>query len=148
MRRVLIGWFLCLGTGMAPVLAGDCAANAAMDSPVTVAPAGSTHVPAPPEQASAADNTAQRARPEDCLTTTQPPASASSTPAPTGSADYQPQTRFDNTPWRFDMSQNGKRMTADEFSAWMEARGVRVAKGAPGVAAPPAPAVAPEPDKK
>lgn len=46
------------------------------------------------------------------------------------SAVYQPKTPYDNTPWRFDMSQNGKRMTADEFTAWMKARGVRVAKGA------------------
>ena len=37
--------------------------------------------------------------------------------------------QFDNTPWRFDMNQNGKRMTADEFDAWMKARGVRVAQG-------------------
>ena len=51
-------------------------------------------------------------------------------------ASYKPQTQFDNTPWRFDMNQNGKRMTADEFDAWMKARGVRVAKGAPPVAAP------------
>lgn len=53
--------------------------------------------------------------------------------------------------WRFDMTQNGKRMTADEFDAWMKARGVRVVKG-PEVAAPapePAPvAPAPEPPKK
>ena len=35
------------------------------------------------------------------------------------------------------MSQNGKNMTADEFSAWMKSRGVRVARGA---ATPPAPA--------
>ena len=67
---------------------------------------------------------------------------------PNDPAAYKPKTEFDNTPWRFDMSQNGKRMTADEFSAWMKARGVRVARGAapavvpavPGVAAP---AVAP-----
>lgn len=45
-------------------------------------------------------------------------------------AAYKPQTEFDNTPWRFDMSQNGKRMTAEEFDAWMKSRGVRVAKGA------------------
>lgn len=45
-------------------------------------------------------------------------------------AAYKPQTEFDNTPWRFDMSQNGKRMTAEEFDSWMKARGVRVAKGA------------------
>lgn len=39
---------------------------------------------------------------------------------------YQPRTAFDNAPWRFDMEQNGKRMTAAEFDAWMVARGVRV----------------------
>ena len=52
-------------------------------------------------------------------------------------ASYKPQTAFDNTPWRFDMNQNGKRMTADEFDAWMKARGVRVAKGAQPVAPAP-----------
>ncbi|MGV8932890.1 MAG: hypothetical protein ACOH1R_12375 [Luteimonas sp.] len=60
---------------------------------------------------------------------------------PNDPAAYKPQTAFDNTPWRFDMSQNGKRMTADEFSAWMKARGVRVAKGA----APVAPVAVPAP---
>lgn len=63
---------------------------------------------------------------------------------------YKPKTQYDNTPWRFDMNQNGKRMTAEEFDAWMKARGVRVAKGA-GAAAPapaaPAPA-APAPEAK
>ena len=34
------------------------------------------------------------------------------------------------------MNQNGKRMTADEFTAWMKAKGVRVAKGAAPVAVP------------
>jgi hypothetical protein len=58
---------------------------------------------------------------------------------PNDPAAYKPLTEFDNTPWRFDMSQNGKRMTAEEFDAWMKARGVRVAKGngAAAVAAPP-----------
>lgn len=58
-------------------------------------------------------------------------------------AAYKPKTEFDNTPWRFDMNQNGKRMTAEEFDAWMKSRGVRVAKGAAPAAAPavqPAPA--------
>lgn len=78
---------------------------------------------------------------------------------PNDPAAYKPQTAFDNTPWRFDMSQNGKRMTADEFDAWMKARGVRVVKvkpaapvtvpaatsgvadaAAPGTAVPAAPA--------
>jgi len=70
---------------------------------------------------------------------------------PDDPAAYKPKTEFDNTPWRFDMSQNGKRMTADEFSAWMESRGVRVAKGAapapaPAPAAAAAPGVAPATD--
>lgn len=33
--------------------------------------------------------------------------------------------------YRFDMSRNGRRMTADEFDAWMKANGIRIAKGAP-----------------
>ncbi len=59
---------------------------------------------------------------------------------PNDPAAYKPRTEFDNTPWRFNMSQNGKNMTADEFSAWMKSRGVRVARGAAPAAVP---AVAP-----
>ena len=62
---------------------------------------------------------------------------------PNDPAAYKPKTEFDNTPWRFDMSQNGKRMTAEEFDAWMKAKGVRVAKGAPAAAVPVAVPVAP-----
>lgn len=61
---------------------------------------------------------------------------------PNDPAAYKPKTEFDNTPWRFDMSQNGKRMTADEFDAWMKARGVRVVGRnpvAPAVATPVVP---------
>ena len=36
---------------------------------------------------------------------------------------------------RFEMTQHGQRMTADDFDAWMKARGIRVAKGAPAPAA-------------
>lgn len=67
---------------------------------------------------------------------------------PNDPAAYKPKTAFDNTPWRFDMTQNGKRMTADEFDAWMKSRGVRVVKGTPApVAAPPPVAVPAEPAK-
>ena len=45
---------------------------------------------------------------------------------------YVPLTKDDNTPWRFDMSQNGKQMTSVEFDAWMKAKGIRVATGKPG----------------
>ncbi len=51
-------------------------------------------------------------------------------------AAYQKRTEFDNAPWRFDMNQNGKRMTADDFTAWMEAKGVRVVSRAPDAATP------------
>ena len=44
---------------------------------------------------------------------------------------------------RFDMRQNGRKMTAEEFDAWMKARGVRVVKARPAPAATPAPAEAP-----
>ncbi len=66
---------------------------------------------------------------------------------PNDPAAYQPKTEFDNTPWRFDMNQNGKRMTAVEFDAWMKSRGVRVAKGPLRAVVPVAvePALEPEP---
>ena len=59
-------------------------------------------------------------------------------PASGAAAAYVPKTKDDNTPWRFDMSQNGKRMTSAEFDAWMKAKGIRVATGKPATAAAPA----------
>lgn len=44
-------------------------------------------------------------------------------------------TRDARGAYRFDMSQNGRRMSADEFDAWMKANGIRVAKGSPGARA-------------
>ena len=42
---------------------------------------------------------------------------------------------------RFYMTQNGRRMTADDFDAWMQAKGIRVAKGKQAAPTPaPAPA--------
>ena len=65
---------------------------------------------------------------------------------PNNPAAYKPKTEFDNTPWRFDMTQNGKRMTADEFDAWMKARGVRVVPKRAATQTPPAtPAPPPKP---
>lgn len=34
-------------------------------------------------------------------------------------------------PNRFEMTRNGKRMSADDFDAWMKARGIRIAEGKP-----------------
>ena len=67
-------------------------------------------------------------------------ATAPATPGAASAAAYKPETAFDNRPWRFNMTQEGKRMTADEFDAWMKARGVRVVgrKDAPATPATPA----------
>ena len=59
-------------------------------------------------------------------------------PAVANGAGYVPRTAFDNTPWRFNMNQNGKRMTVEEFDAWMKAKGIHVASGKPAAAAVPA----------
>jgi hypothetical protein len=40
-----------------------------------------------------------------------------------------PQETRDGLAGRFYMTQNGRRMTADDFDAWMQAKGIRVAKG-------------------
>ncbi|RRN56537.1 hypothetical protein EIM48_08385 [Pseudoxanthomonas sp. SGNA-20] len=40
--------------------------------------------------------------------------------------------------YRFHMEQEGRRMNADEFDAWMKSRGVRIATGKPGQAPVPA----------
>jgi hypothetical protein len=87
------------------------------------------------DESQSVDQVLLRLRIEGCR------AVAKAMPAPTAidpndPSVYKPKTEFDNTPWRFDMSQNGKRMTAEEFDAWMKARGVRVARGAAPVAVP------------
>lgn len=76
-------------------------------------------------------------------------ATAAATQPLSGAAGaYQPKPG-DAQAWRFNMTQDGKRMTADEFDAWMKARGVRVVQGpAKPAAPPPPPAPAPEPPKK
>lgn len=58
-------------------------------------------------------------------------------------AGYVKQTEFDNTPYRFNMTQSGKRMTADDFDAWLQANGYSAgrraapASEAPAAAEPP-----------
>lgn len=46
------------------------------------------------------------------------------------------EVRIDTSEYRFDMQQNGRVMSADEFDAWMRARRVRVATGRPGTPDP------------
>ena len=49
---------------------------------------------------------------------------------------YQKQTEFDNTPYRFNMKP-GEKMSAEQFDAWMESRGIRIvrAKAEPAASA-------------
>lgn len=101
------------------------------------------------DEALSVDNVLLRIRQDGCraVANARP---AGSVVDPNNPAAYKPKTEFDNTPWRFNMTQNGKRMTADEFDAWMKARGVRVV-GRKDATAPatgePAPAQTP-PAKK
>lgn len=99
------------------------------------------------DEALSVDSVLLRIKLEGCQATAHAAPAAS-----VGTADdraaYKPRTEFDNTPWRFNMSQNGKNMTADEFAAWMTSRGVRVAKGAATVPAAGATPPAPSDEKK
>jgi hypothetical protein len=94
------------------------------------------------DEALSVDNVLLRIRLDGCRAMAK--ANMTSVAKPGDPAAYKPRTEFDNAPWRFDMTQNGKRMTADEFDAWMKARGVRVVgrKETPAAAAP-LPAVTP-----
>ena len=52
--------------------------------------------------------------------------------AAAGPATPQPAAADPDRQYRFDMRQDGKVMTADQFDAWMASRRVRVATGKPG----------------
>lgn len=68
---------------------------------------------------------------------------------PNDPAGYKPKTQFDNTPYRFNMTQNGKRMTADDFDAWLKANGYSAGKRKDTSVPAPAPAApAPTPVEK
>ncbi|HVI58580.1 MAG TPA: septal ring lytic transglycosylase RlpA family protein [Luteimonas sp.] len=61
------------------------------------------------------------------------PATATQAPAAaTGAAATAMPAAGSDLDWRFDMRQDGKAMTADEFDAWMRARRARVATGKAG----------------
>ena len=100
------------------------------------------------DEALSVDNVLLRIRQDGCraMANARPAGSVVDAGDP---AAYKPRTEFDNTPWRFNMTQNGKRMTADEFDAWMKSRGVRVVgrKDTTAPASEPAPAQATTPGK-
>ena len=113
-------------------------------SPATTQLGGATGVLSQSfDEALSVDNVLSRIRIDGCraMAKANLPASVAQ---PGDPAAYKPRTEFDNAPWRFDMTQNGKRMTADEFDAWMKARGVRVvgSKDVPVTETAPAPAPA------
>jgi hypothetical protein len=111
--------------------AAKCGAMAAGASAAASVSATAAPAPAlPPGAAATATSTASAIVPAAPGAPATPAAATTPGQAGIDPSTYQPKTEFDNTPWRFNMEQNGKRMTADEFTAWMEARGVRVAKGA------------------
>ena len=167
MKRALTGLSLFVLAGAVHAqAAGNCGSIAASSLPVQptliaplspelVAPAHQLGAPTGVlaqafDETLAVDNVLLRQRVEGCLAVAKAaPATTPALPTSSNPAAYKPQTQYDNTPWRFDMSQNGKRMTAEEFDAWMKARGVRVAKGAPAAAAavPAEPAKQPEKNK-
>ena len=173
MRRILLAVPMLLLPGFVAAQDGACGAIAQSQSaaqgvaPELAAPAARLGAPAGVlarayDESQSVDNVLNRLRLSECravaatrpgasapaTASTAPPAAAAAADTPIDPATYKPKTKDDNTPWRFDMSQNGKRMTAEEFDAWMKARGVRVAKGAPAPVAPPAPAPAADADDK
>jgi rare lipoprotein A len=89
--------------------------------------------------------------PAASVTAAVPAAAATPSPASATASVTAPAGESD---WRFDMRQDGKAMTADEFDAWMRARRARVATGkagkpdpygsaAPGASVKPAASVPP-----
>ena len=159
MRRIVLSSLLAVAAIPAAQAAQDCAgavlpslasSGQAVLAPVAAELATTTSPLGAPsgvlangfDEAQSVDRVLLRLRVQACqnMAMVIPAPSAAN---PDDPAAYKPKTEFDNTPWRFDMTQNGKRMTADEFDAWMKSRGVRVVKGA--VPAPaPAPMPAPE----
>ncbi|MCC4586993.1 hypothetical protein LL962_07680 [Xanthomonas sp. NCPPB 1067] len=154
MLRTVTAGLLCLALIPAAYAAPNCAGGAVsqpLPLPATViAPAASEFytrsvqlgMPAgvlaqPYSTDQSVDRVLLRLRVEGCQDVAKviPPGGTAN---PNDPAAYKAATAFDNTPWRFDMSQNGKRMTAEEFDAWMKARGVRVVKARPAAGATPA----------
>ncbi|MBU8975292.1 MULTISPECIES: hypothetical protein [unclassified Lysobacter] len=164
--RTLIGLSCLLLAGAVQAQSAQCGSMAAPKSlpirPTVVAPIApelvvpSHQLGAPTgvlsqafDESLSVDQVLFRLRVEGCQVAKALPAAPAAMPNANDPAAYKPKTQFDNTPWRFDMNQNGKRMTAEEFDAWMKAKGVRVVK-AKTVATPPPAVEAPksEPVKK
>ncbi len=112
-------------TVLAPVVAGFVIANPQLGS--------QRGVLAPDfDESQSVDNVLWRLRVEGCQSV------AAAAPVAGGAAGYVKKTEFDNTPYRFNMTQNGKRMTADDFDAWLQANGYSAGRRVDPNAAPAA----------
>jgi len=93
------------------------------------------------DESQSVDNVLWRLRVEGCQQlAAATPASALAAPNP---GTYVKRTEHDNTPYRFNMTQNGKRMTADDFDAWLQANGYSAGRRAAPAAETPAAAEVP-----
>ncbi|HRF83378.1 MAG: hypothetical protein J0L89_01880 [Xanthomonadales bacterium] len=134
-------------TAVAPVAAelGSRASQLGMPSGVLVQA---------PDVSQSLDHVLLRLRISNCRDVAKalPPAATTVAASANDPAAYKPKTEFDNKPYRFDMTQNGKRMTADDFDAWLKANGYsagrRVDTPQAAPAAPASTPPTPAPSKK
>ena len=166
MRRILLASLLGLAAiPFAQAATQDCSSNKLVAQPVTLRPLLAPPVASefvalnsqlgvprgvlaqPLDDAQSVDQVLLRARIAHCQNVAMAvPAKAVANP--NDPAGYKPKPQFDNTPYRFNMTQNGKRMTADDFDKWLQANGYSAGKRQEAPAAAPVAAPAAEPVKK
>lgn len=118
-------------SGTAPVEVRALMPGDATDpqTPMSTLPPGVHIATGKPQPASAMDALLQTL--PDASATAVATTSAASKPAPAAIVTL-PASSMSDTNWRFDMRQDGRTMTADEFDAWMASRGARIATGRSG----------------
>lgn len=156
MRRILLASLLGLAAiPFAQAATQDCSSNKLVAQPAALRPLLAPPVASefvalnsqlglprgvlaqPLDDAQSVDQVLLRARIAHCQNVAMAvPAKAVANP--NDPAGYKPKTEFDNTPYRFNMTQNGKRMTADDFDAWLQANGYSAGKRQEAPAAAPA----------
>lgn len=99
------------------------------------APARDAHRGADSLLMSTAFNAIHAERPLIATSGTQEAATKKKSTKTAAKAAPVPAAQPTDTSKRFNMTQNGKRMTADDFDAWMKKNGYRVATGAPAAKA-------------
>jgi rare lipoprotein A len=89
-----------------------------------------------PAQPSAIDGLVQALPTTMAAAPAKAPATTATTPAASATTAATASAVAGGEDWRFDMRQDGKAMSADEFDAWMKARRARVATGRAGTPDP------------